>query len=57
VIDAVPAPKDGQVSVARVPQYCGTLDKRANHRVAISVHAADDTASCRCYGGCPCPPP
>ncbi|MFI6565865.1 IS701 family transposase [Streptomyces sp. NPDC050534] len=46
VIDDVSVPKDGQMSVAVAPQYCGALGKRANCQVAVSVHAASDTASC-----------
>ncbi|MFJ6574323.1 IS701 family transposase, partial [Streptomyces sp. NPDC091292] len=46
VIDDVSLPKDGQMSVAVAPQYCGALGKRANCQVAVSVHAASDTASC-----------
>lgn len=46
VIDDVSVPKDGRVSVAVAPQYCGALGKRANCQVAVSVHAATDTASC-----------
>ncbi|MFG2364727.1 IS701 family transposase [Streptomyces mirabilis] len=46
VIDDVSVPKDGQMSVAVAPQYCGALGKRANCQVAVSVHAATDTASC-----------
>ncbi|MGW7614162.1 IS701 family transposase, partial [Streptomyces sp. NPDC054766] len=46
VIDDVSVPKDGQMSVGVAPQYCGALGKRANCQVAVSVHAASDTASC-----------
>ncbi|WP_055629505.1 IS701 family transposase [Streptomyces hirsutus] len=46
VIDDVSVPKDGRMSVAVAPQYCGALGKRANCQVAVSVHAASDTASC-----------
>ncbi|QQC87318.1 IS701 family transposase [Streptomyces alfalfae] len=46
VIDDVSVPKDGRMSVATAPQYCGALGKRANCQVAVSVHAASDTASC-----------
>ncbi|EFG03843.1 Putative IS701 family ISAzvi8-like transposase (plasmid) [Streptomyces clavuligerus] len=46
VIDDVSVPKDGRMSVGVAPQYCGALGKRANCQVAVSVHAASDTASC-----------
>nr|WP_168515541.1 IS701 family transposase [Streptomyces sp. S1D4-11]QIZ00703.1 IS701 family transposase [Streptomyces sp. S1D4-11] len=46
VIDDVSVPKDGQMSVGVAPQYCGALGERANCQVAVSVHAASDTASC-----------
>lgn len=46
VIDDVSVPKDGRMSVATAPQYCGALGKRANCQVAVSVHAASETASC-----------
>ncbi|WP_405803592.1 IS701 family transposase [Streptomyces sp. NBC_00210] len=46
VIDDVSVPKDGRMSVAVAPQYCGALGKQANCQVAVSVHAATDTASC-----------
>ncbi|MEB3963472.1 IS701 family transposase [Streptomyces kunmingensis] len=46
VIDDVSVPKDGRMSVAVAPQYCGALGKRANCQVAVSIHAATDTASC-----------
>ncbi|WP_217140784.1 IS701 family transposase [Streptomyces sp. AC627_RSS907] len=45
-IDDVSFPKDGRMSVAVAPQYCGALGKRANCQVAMSVHAVSDTASC-----------
>ncbi|AZQ74923.1 IS701 family transposase [Streptomyces luteoverticillatus] len=46
VIDDVSVPKDGRMSVAVAPQYCGALGKQANCQVAVSIHAATDTASC-----------
>ncbi|MEV5433048.1 IS701 family transposase, partial [Streptomyces sp. NPDC052701] len=46
VIDDVSVPKDGRMSAGVAPQYCGALGKRANCQVAVSVHAAGDTASC-----------
>jgi SRSO17 transposase len=46
VIDDVSVPKGGRMSVAVAPQFCGALGKRANCQVAVSVHAATDTASC-----------
>ncbi|MGW7383899.1 IS701 family transposase [Streptomyces sp. NPDC054794] len=45
-VDDVSFPKDGRMSVAVAPQYCGTLGKQANCQVAVSVHAVSDTASC-----------
>lgn len=46
VVDDVSVPKDGRRSVAVAPKYCRALGKRANCQVAVSVHAATDTASC-----------
>ncbi|MDV9175039.1 IS701 family transposase [Streptomyces sp. W16] len=46
VIDDVSFPKCGTASAGVARQYCGALGKRANCQVAVSVHAATDTASC-----------
>ncbi|WP_405961414.1 IS701 family transposase [Streptomyces sp. NBC_00024] len=46
VIDDVSVPKDGRMSAGVAPQYCDALGKRANCQVAVSIHAATDTASC-----------
>lgn len=46
VVDDVSSPKCGTASVGVVRQYCGAVGKRANCQVAVSVHAATDTASC-----------
>ncbi|MFE3018302.1 IS701 family transposase [Streptomyces sp. NPDC059256] len=46
IIDDVSVPKDGRMSAGVAPQYCGALGKRANCQVAVTVHAAADTASC-----------
>jgi SRSO17 transposase len=46
LVDDVSFPKCGTASAGVARQYCGTLGKRANCQVAVSVHAATDTASC-----------
>nr|WP_327597048.1 IS701 family transposase [Streptomyces chartreusis] len=46
VIDDVSFPKCGKASVGVARPYCGAVGKRANCQVAVSVHAATDTASC-----------
>jgi SRSO17 transposase len=46
VIDDVSFPKCGTASAGVARQYCGALGKRANCQVAVSVHAATDSASC-----------
>ncbi|MEU7516778.1 IS701 family transposase [Streptomyces sp. NPDC042898] len=46
VVDDVSFPKCGTASAGVAWQYCGALGKRANCQVAVSVHAATDTASC-----------
>jgi SRSO17 transposase len=45
IIDDVAFPKWGTSSLALAPQYCPALGKQANCQVAVSVHAATDTAS------------
>lgn len=45
-VDDVSFPKDGRMSVALAPQYCGALGKQANCQVAIAVQAVSDAASC-----------
>lgn len=46
VVDDVAFPKCGRASAGVARQYCGAVGKGANCMVAISVHAATDTASC-----------
>jgi SRSO17 transposase len=46
VVDDVSFPKCGTASVVVARQYCGAVGKRANCQVAVTVHAATDTASC-----------
>ncbi|MFD8064298.1 transposase [Streptomyces cyaneofuscatus] len=38
-------PKCGSASVGVARQHCGALGRRANCQVAVSIHAATDTAS------------
>lgn len=45
VIDDVSFPKDGKMSVGVARQWCGALGKQSNCQVAVSLHAASDTAS------------
>ncbi|WP_067833929.1 IS701 family transposase [Actinomadura kijaniata] len=46
VIDDTGFPKDGDASPGVARQYSGTLGKTGNCQIAVSVHAATDTASC-----------
>ncbi len=46
VVDDVSFPKCGARRLGVARQYCGAVGKRANCQVAVSVHAATDTASC-----------
>ncbi|WP_406075998.1 IS701 family transposase [Micromonospora sp. NBC_01638] len=45
VVDDTGFPKDGNASACVARQYSGTLGKVANCQIAVSVHAATDTAS------------
>lgn len=46
VIDDTGFPKDGDASPCVARQYSGTLGKRANCQVAVSVHLVNEGASC-----------
>lgn len=46
VIDDTGLPKDGQCWPGVARQYSGTLGKTGNCQIAVSVHAATDTAPC-----------
>lgn len=46
VIYDVSFPKCSRASAGVARHYCGALGKRANCQVAVSAHAATDTASC-----------
>src|SRR3954451_18944749 len=45
VVDDTGFPKDGKASACVARQYTGTLGKVANCQIAVSVHAAGETAS------------
>ncbi|HEY2262424.1 MAG TPA: IS701 family transposase [Streptosporangiaceae bacterium] len=46
VVDDTGFPKDGSASPCVARQYSGTLGKRANCQVAVSVHLVNEGASC-----------
>ena len=46
VVDDTGFIKDGRFSPGVARQYCGSLGKVGNCQIAVSVHAATDTASC-----------
>jgi len=52
VVDDTGFPKDGPCSVGVQRQYTGTLGKRANCQLGVSVNAITEHASCPWIGGC-----
>src|SRR6266516_156185 len=52
VVDDTGFPKDGPCSVGVQRQYSGTLGKRANCQLGVSVNAITEHASCPSIGGC-----
>jgi SRSO17 transposase len=46
VADDTGFPKDGTASPCVARQYCGTLGKKANCQVGVSVHLVNERASC-----------
>jgi SRSO17 transposase len=46
VVDDTGFPKDGTASPCVARQYCGTLGKKANCQVGVSVHLVNERASC-----------
>ena len=46
VVDDTGFPKDGDASPCVARQYSGTLGKKANCQVAVSVHLVNEQASC-----------
>jgi SRSO17 transposase len=46
VADDTGFPKDGMASPCVARQYCGTLGKKANCQVGVSVHLVNERASC-----------
>ena len=55
MLDDTGFPKDGKDSPGVKRQYSGTLGKRGNCQIGVSVHAVGAQGRCRWGGRCICP--